>query len=335
MVKKGYGKPAEQNLTDEQYEYYADQKFMTEQQAMQQEVFTRIPGIITFLLQYELKPLLRILGSIGIMAAMWFFLGWDVVASAIAVFGVAAAIGYLVMAKSQEGDSTLFIESKLAGQKIEPGDHSPYTQTFFTTETRFAGWLVPNPLIKKQLFTIPGDPSNGMMPWASNIIFCDLFDRLNRTCVMPQDPDVANIGMMTNMNPLLSEKMNETGTIIKQDKETEALIKAMFAMGNISEREAADALKPIKIRQKAFMSPNRASRRDIFFELQKAIPELRKKNNVLSTNIFTLADFLAAHGIYQTVNRVMPEEIRKGHNKIYDLFGLPQVQKTGESAEGA
>jgi len=325
MVNRRYIKPADQDLTDEQYKVQEAQKFYTEQEAMQQEVVTHIPGIITFLYQYELKPVLRILGSLAIMILIWFFLGWDVVASALAIFGVSAVIGYLLMLKSQEGDSTLFIEAKFPGQKIEPGDHSPYTKTFFTTETRFAGWSVPNPLIKRQLFTIPGDPSKGMMPWASNIIFCDLFDRLKRTCVMPQDPDVANIGMLTNMNPLLAEKMNEVGMTIQQDKGTERLIKDMFAMGNISAKEAAEMLQPIKIRQKAFMSPNQAPRRDIFFELQKTIPEMRERLQLLSTQTFTLADFLAARGIYQTVNRVMPEAVRKDHNMLYKVLGLPLI----------
>jgi hypothetical protein len=75
------------------------------------------------------------------------------------------------------------------------------------------------------------------------------------------------------------------------------------------------------------MSPTSKTRRDIFFELQATIPELREKLQEISNSIFLLADFIAAKGIYQTINRPMPEEIRNDHNTLYKLIGLPTIRK--------
>ena len=252
-------------------------------------------------------------------------MGWDAVASGVTLFIFLAIISYLVQVRHQDRDSTIFVEMKLPGQLISIGDNSPYSRPFYTTEKRFAVWEVPNTLIRNGLFFIPGDQPRTFLPGANNLIFVDLFDRINRTCVLPQDLDVANIAFATNANPLITGKMENAAEQIKLDKKTEKLINDLYRSKQIKASEAEDMLRPIKIRQHTLMTPTGSTKRDIFFELQTIIPELREKLQWLSNNIFLLADFIAAKGIYQSLNRPMPEQIRDDHNLLYKLLGLPQI----------
>lgn len=300
-----------------------EQNLVTEEEALQEEIITEIPGIIRLLMKYELRPLAKIVASVLLLAGVWVLFGWDAVASGIASFLFLFAIMYWLQLKHQHKDNTIFVEMKLPGQKITTGDHSPYTQSFFTTEKRFAIWAVPNTIIRHGLFKVPGDQPKTLLPGSGDVIFVDLFDRINRTCVMPRDMDVANVALPTNANRAVAEKLNKVAEQIKLDKKTERLIKDLYVSGELKAAEAQDMLRPIKIRQAAFVNPTSETKRDIFFELQSIIPEMREKLQEVSNKIFILADFMAARGIYQLVNRPMPEYIRKDHRTLGKILGLP------------
>lgn len=326
MVKRNAQQPLDEKLSREEYDLVSDQQLLTEHDVVQREVITKIPGTISFLMQYELKPLLKVLASIGLIAALWFFLGWDAVASAIVLFVFIGVLAYWLQKKSQSKDMTIFVEMRLPGQLIEPSDFSPYSEAFYTVTKQFAIWMVPNTLIAHGLFKKPGEQGSSVLPGSDHIVFVDYFDRLNRTCVLPRDMDVANIALPTNANPMIAQRMEDVGEQILLDKETEETILSAYSMGQLDESSAAKMLRPVKVRQKALMSPTGKTKRDIFFDLQATIPELREKLQEVSNSIFLLADFIAAKGIYQTINRPMPEDIRNDHNTLYKLIGLPTIK---------
>jgi len=330
MPRRDLSPLRDEKMTPERYETTIDQKMMTESEVLQEEIIVQIPGIIKLLMKYEWKALTRLLISIITIAVVYFFVGWDAIASGVALFVFLAIISYWVQMKHQARDSTIFIEMKLPGQLIRTGDHSPYSKSFYTTEKRFAIWEVPNALIRKELFHIPGDQPRTFLPGANNIVFVDLFDRIGRTCVLPRDLDVANIAFATNANPMLIKKMEAISEQILLDKKMEKMVRDAYANKQLKASEAERILHPIKIRQEVLMSPSGETKRDIFFELQSIIPEFREKLQEISSKIFILADFLAAKGIYQSVNRPMPEQIRKDHKLLYKVLGLPKVEESTE-----
>jgi len=325
MATPKKGSPDEK-LTPVQYKLMEEQNLITEEEALQQEIITEIPGFIRLLMQYEVKPLIKIIVGIVALLAVWFLFGWDAVAGGIASFIFLFALTYYIQLKHQHKDATYFVEMKLPGQKISTGDHSPYSQTFFTTEKRFAIWAVPNTIMRKGLFKMPGDQGKTLMPGSSDVIFVDLFDRINRTCVLPRDMDVANVTLATNANPMLAEKLTRVAEQIKLDKETENLVTELWHRNEISAKEAQKLLKPVKVRQAAFINPTSETKRDIFFELQRVIPELRERYQEISNKIFLIADAMAARGIYQLVNRPMPEHVRRDHELFGKLLGLPTAE---------
>lgn len=323
----------DEKTTHEQYGVLDTDRLYTEEEAIQEEIVTRIPGFVKLLMQYEWKPLTRIIGAIALIVAVYLLIGWDAVASGVALFLFIMVVSYLIQIKHQERDSTIFVEMKLPGQKITLGDHSPYSKVFYTTEKRFGVWEVPNTLLRNGLFHMPGEQSPSMLPGTDHIVFCDLFDRVNRTCVLPKDMDVANIALVTNANPMLAKRMGAISEQVKLDKKMEKLITDLYSTGQMSAVESKKLLEPISIRQRTLMSPTGETRRDIFFDLQSVIPELREKLQETSNKIFLLADFLAARGIYQSTNRSMPEQIRKNHNFLYKLYGLPTIPGTDSKLE--
>ena len=327
-MRRDYAPSLDEKLTDAQYQSHVDEKLLTETEVLQEEIITHIPGIIKLLMKYEWQALTKLIVSAIVIGVVYLIVGWDAVAGGIVLFLFIAVISYWVQTKHQARDTTIFIEMKLPGQLIRTGDYSPYSKSFYTLEKRFAVWEVPNTHIRKGLFHIPGDQPRVFLPGSNNLIFCDLFDRINRTCVLPRDLDVANIAYATNANPLLIEKMESTADQIQHDKEIEKLIVELYDSKQISASEAEKLLKPIRISHKALMSPTGSTRRDIFFELQRIIPEFREKFQELSSNLFVLADFLAAKGIYQCVNRPMPMEVRKNHDLVYKVLGLPEISQS-------
>jgi len=317
----------EDRLTGDEYTRLEEDRLLTESEVLQEEIITRIPGFIQLMMKYEWKPVSKILAAIALMAVIYYFVGWDAVVGGVVLYIFLAVVIYMIQMKNQLRDVTTFVEMKLPGQKITVGDHSPYSKEFYTTEKRFAVYQVPNRLIERGLFKIPGDQPPSLMPGSGQVIFVDFFDRLNRTCVLPRDMDVANIAFVTNANPMLAKKMTAIGEQIKLDKKMENLILDLYSTGKISAAEAQQALKPIEVRQKALLNPTNETRRDIIFELQSIIPDMREKIQFLANKTFLLADFLAAKGIYQSTNRVMPEAIREDHNFVYKVLGLPSIKE--------
>jgi len=319
--------PLDEQLSESQYAALEEEKLITESEALQEEIITRIPGFVTLLKQYELKPLVKIFGAILIMVIIYWFVGWDAVVSGIMLYLIIAGVTYLLQMKNQDKDITVFVEMKLAGQRIRKGDHSLYSKEFFTTESRFAVWHVPNTIIRRGLFKVPGDQPPTLMPGSGKVIFCDLFDRINRTCVLPEDMDVSNIAFATNANPLLIEKMERIGEQVKLDVRTERWVREYYNAGKMTAKDAMEALEPVKIRKRALLSPTNKTKRDIFFELQTVVPQMREKISFLSNKMFLLADFIAAKGIYQGLNRPMPEDVKSDHNFVYKITGLPKIKE--------
>ena len=318
----------DERASADQYHAIDESQMMLEEEVIQEDIITKYPGLVKFMVKYEWRPLAKVVGAAGIIFAAFLMLGIEGVIGGLVIFGIALGVMYIVHSNNIGRDTTIFLEAKCAGQKIEPGDHSPYEQTFVTTENRLALWEVPNVLIKNGLFRFPGGNRSPIMPGADHIICVDLFDRVNRTCVMPRDMDVANIALVTNMNPMLANKMNAVAEEIKHDRRTQELVMDMYRLGNISAKEARDVLQPIEIRQAAFMKPNEETKRNIFFELQNAIPDLRRKYQEVSNKIFLYADFLASRWLYQAVNKPMPENIKKDHDFVDKVMGVTKVSES-------
>ncbi len=300
-------------------------KLYTEQEAIQEEISYRIPGSVKLLLQYEWKPIVKVLMCIIAVIGMYFLFGWDSVAAAIAIYIFATVMVYVIQSKNMNRDSTLFVEMKLAGQKIPTGDHSPYSKTFYTTESGFRIWEVPNVLMKNGMFKMPSDQSPSMMPGTGRLVFCDFFDRQNRTCVLPRDMDVANIALATNANPMTANKLNRVAEEVLRIKEMEKTAYDLYSTGNLSAEHAASLLRPIAKGKKILLDPTREKKRDIFFELQGIVPEMRERLQEVSNKIFLLADFMSARTVYQLINRPMPEEVKKDHDLVYKLMGVPEL----------
>lgn len=309
------------------YEDMEEQQLLTESEVLQEEIITRMPGFVRLMLKYEWKPLTKILIAIVMMVVIYYAIGWDAVASGIALYVFLTAISYVIQLKHQERDSTIFVEMKLPGQYIETGEHSPYSQSFFTTEGRFAVWEVPNTIIRADMFKVPGEQKTSILPGTGSVYYVDLFDRINRTCVLPRDIDVSNISYATNANPMLAEKLNNQAEQIKVDKRTERIIKDLYSTNKISAKDAKAALKPIEIRTRALLSPTNKTKRDIFFELQSIVPDMREKIQLLTNKMFLFSEFLAAQGIYELTNRAMPEAVRDDHNFMRTIMGFPKIPK--------
>ncbi|MEA1909507.1 MAG: hypothetical protein U9M89_00560, partial [Patescibacteria group bacterium] len=144
-----FSEPYTDGKQNEQVKALLEQeKLYTEQEAMQEEISYRMPASIKILLKYEWKPLIRILACVGLAVAMYFIFGWDAVAMAIAIFIFTAFMAYLIKSKDMSRNATYIVETKLAGQKITTGDHSPYSKSFYVTESAFRIWEVPNVLIE-------------------------------------------------------------------------------------------------------------------------------------------------------------------------------------------
>jgi len=317
-------KPIEEQLTDQQLARLEEEHLFTEAEVIQQEIVSRIPGFATFLKRYELRPLLKILASIGVIVAVFFLTGWETSALGFTLFAIATGLSYLLQIKNQDRDSTIVVESKLAGQKITRGDNTPsYDHDFMVMESRFAIWEVPNILIRNGLFQIPGDQQSTFLPGTGNFIFVDLFDRINRTCVLPKDMDVSNIAFYTNANSMITSKLETEAQRVQANKEREQAIKDEYSIGRLSEQEAYRMLQPIKIETKALMNPNRKTKRDIFFEYQRLIPLMGEKITELQNKEFLIADVIASRRLYGLFNRNMPEEIKKSHKSIGSLLGIP------------
>jgi hypothetical protein len=305
----------------------ATEHVMTEQEAMQEEVITRVPGVVAFLINYEMKPLLKIIGIVLAIAALYFFFGIDVVLSSGALFGIVAVMVYMLQLRNQKADYTKFFEVKKAGQIVEMGDHSPYKNSFIVQSDRVAMWLVPNHLIRRTLFKLPAGYEMPPLPtMGDNVVYVDMFDEYNRTCVMPRSPDVANIAFETNMNPLFAKKLSNIALAVDHAERVEREATKLYRNGQITLEQLRSLLKRSHVERINALSNPMARRRDIIFDLQRTVPEFQDKIRYLQDNIYLLADEMATAGIYQLLKIPMPDKIREDHNFIRTLYGLPKVK---------
>ena len=293
---------------------------------MQEEVITRLPGPVAFLLNYELRPLFKIFGIILIIAILYFLFGFDVVLSSIIIFIIVVAITFWLQTKNQQQDFTKFFETKKAGQVIDTGDHSPYKNSFVVQTDRISMWLVPNHLIRRGMFKLPAGHELSPLPVSEDMIFVDLFDEFNRTCVLPRSPDVANISFTTNMNPTLSKKYDQVSDSINHAEIVEREAMTLYQNGQISIDQLKRLLKTSHLERLNALKDPIAKRRDIVADLQKVIPEYQEKIRYLQDNLYLLADEMATAGIYQLLKIPMPDKIREDHNFIRAVYGLPKIK---------
>lgn len=313
-------------MTEIQRRQMEAENIMTEQEAMQEEIITRLPGPVAFLLNYELKPLFKILGVILLLVVIYFLLGLDVVISSIIIFIVVVALTFWIQQKNQRQDFTKFFEVKKAGQIIDTGDHSPYKNSFVVQTDRVSMWLVPNHLIRRGLFKLPAGHELSPLPVSEDIVFVDLFDEFNRTCVLPKSPDIANISFTTNMNPTLSKKYDKIADSVSHSEVVEREAMRLYENGQISIEQLRKLLKVSHLERLNALKDPIAKKRDVVEDLQKVIPEYQEKIRYLQDNLYLLADEMATAGIYQLLKIPMPDKIREDHNFIRTVYGLPKIK---------
>lgn len=317
--------PAER-ITDQRKKQLEIEHTMTEYEAMQEEIITRLPGPVAFLLNYELKPIMKVLGIIVIIAILYFLMGLDVVLSSIILFAVVVCLAYWIQLKNQKQDFTKFFEVKKAGQVIETGDHSPYRNAFVVQTDRVSMWMVPNHLIRRGLFKLPAGHELSPLSVSEDIVFVDLFDEYNRTCVLPRSPDTANISFMTNMNPSLAKKYDAVADAVTHSEVVEREAMNIYENGQISLEQLRKLLKVSHLERLNALKDPIAKKRDVVEDLQKVIPEYQEKIRYLQDNLYLLADEMATAGIYQLLKIPMPDKIREDHNLIRTIYGLPKIQ---------
>jgi len=324
MVKQNISpKGMDETLSEEQYNLADAQKFYTEQDIIQREIVARVPGWVMVIAKIQWKNLLKIIGIGTLIILIWWLVGWQTVANGFLLFCIVVPLVYMIVQKFVPTKETYFLEVKQAGQYIEPGDHNLYDKAFYTTESRIAFWSVPTILIENGYFRMPKAGQGSNMPGMGGIIIVDLFDRVNRTVVLPRDMDVANFALVANMNPMLAAQMKEVGEKAQKLRELEDFIHLSRAQGTITASEAKGLLLTAKEQQRGLMMPGGATKRDIFFDLQRVIPDLRQRLQDISMRIYMLADFLAAQQIYQIISRPMPDDIKKDHGMVMKLMGIP------------
>jgi len=302
------------------------ENIMTEQEAMQQETLSRLPGPVAFLIQYEMQPLIRIIGMAIILIVLYFIVGLDVVFSSIALLAIAIAIMYWAYSKKQNQTFTYFFETRKAGQIIEKGDHSLYKNSFVVQTDRISFWMVPNHLMEKGIFRLPPGYDMSPLPGPNNIIFVDYFDEFRRTCVFPKKPDIANIAFDTNMNPTLGKKLDRVAEEVTHAEKIEYKAMELYRNGQITLQQVQELLKESHLQRLNALKDPMASRRDIVYDLQRTIPEYQEKIRYLQDNIYLLANEMATAGIYQLLKIPMPDKIRSDHNFIRAIYGLPKIK---------
>jgi len=310
---------------------YEPEKLYREQEVLQEEIIASMPPLAHLLLkkQYDLKYFYKIPLAILIILIIYFVIGLDALLSGAVFFIFWLVIGYIYQQRNISKDVTYFFECKKAGQII-PKEYSPYSRTFWVEFDRTALWAVPNSLIKKGLFKIPGESMASPLPANPGIIFVDLFDPKNRTCVLPFSPDVANICLDANMNPTMAKMFDEVAENLDRYDMLEKMIIQNYSRGIMSRREAERAMQDLIKTRNALFDPNKRIKRDIFFHLQKQIPVLQDSVRFLKEGMLSLADSYVAETIYKLLKRPIPANIEQNINKIREKFGAPKVGEYDE-----
>jgi len=299
------------------------ERIFTEQQVLQEEAITHMPPLAALLLekQYDLSYTLKIIIGVVVIAALYFFVGFDAVITGLISFCIFAIFGYLVQLRHIEKDKTYFFESRKAGQVIDPKNPGvpQYPHRFQVGFDRTSMWAVPNPLIRKGIFKIPGEPISPL-PGSKNWIFVDLFDERNGTVVLPRSPDVANVCMDTNMNRTLSMSMDLALEKHRDIQRMEEHILDQWEQKNISTRVAQERLSSIRSRQSGVVVE-----RDVFFSLQQQVPMLQDMLRLTRNSIIVLANSMVAETVYELIHVPMPSYVKTGINKVRKKLNAPLV----------
>jgi len=299
------------------------ERIYTERQVLQEEAIAHMPPLASLLLekQYDLSSTLKVVIGVSIVLALYFGIGADAVITGFVSFLIFAAFGYLVQLRHIEKDKTYFFESRKAGQIIDPSNPGvpQYPHKFQVGFDRTAMWSVPNGLIRKGIFNVPGEPLSPL-PGSNTWIFVDLFDEKNGTVVLPRSADVANISMETNMNRTLAMSFD-----IAFDKQTELQkmerdILDKWERKAVSTRVAQERLKVIRNQQRRFFVE-----RDVFFSLQQQVPMLQDVLRLTRNSIIVLANSMVAETVYELIHVPMPANIKQNINMVRKKMRAPMV----------
>jgi hypothetical protein len=303
------------------------ERIYTEQHVLQEEAILHMPPLASILLekQYNLSNVIKILVGAGTIFVLWYFLGLDAVIIGIVSFFIFIAFGYFTQMRNIEKDATYFFESRKSGQIIDPKRPGvpQYSRRFMVSFDRTAAWTVPNTLIRKGLFKIPGEPVDPL-PGSGKWYFVDLFDEINSTCVLPQTPDVANICLDANMNGSLAQQFDFQKDIVENTQSIERHILNQWEYNVINTDEAKKRLATTQARQNAIIG-SAGLNRDIFFVLQDQIPTLQNMLRVTRNSIISLAYSFAAEFIYEIIHEPMPTNIKANINEIRKRLNAPGV----------
>jgi hypothetical protein len=304
-------------------------RIYTEQQIMQDEAITNMPPLARLLSerQYDLSQTIKIAVAIVIIVLLWYFVGLDAVVTGIISFCIFFAFGYITMMRHIMKDRTIFFECRKAGQIIDPKQPGvpQYTKKFQVGFDRTAIWTVPNTILRKGFFRIPGEPVN---PLPGNVrwYFVDLFDERNYTCVLPRSADVANICLDANLNPSLSMQFNYQLGILEEVAELDRETLHLWEQKLITTEEAREKLLITQQRVQAILGPaGSGARRDVFFTLQSQVPILQNLVRVARNSIIVLANSVAAEILYDFMNEPMPAKIKANINEVRKRLNAPLV----------
>jgi len=300
-----------------------------EQQVMQEEAISNMPPLAMLLMQrqYDLSQTVKIIGAIVAIGILWYFVGMDAVITGIISFCIFFAFGYVTMMRHIMKDRTVFFEARKAGQIIDPKQPGvpQYTHKFLVGFDRTAIWAVPNTILRKGFFRIPGEPIN---PLPGNVrwYFVDLFDERNYTCVLPRSADVANVCLDTNMNPSLAMQMDYQLDILQEADKLDKETLYLWEQKLITTEEAREKLMITQQRVQAILGPaGSGARRDVFFTLQSQVPILQNLVRVARNSIIVLANSVAAEILYDFMNEPMPAKIKANINEVRKRLNAPLV----------
>jgi hypothetical protein len=304
-------------------------RIYAEQQVMQEEAISNMPPLATLLLQrqFDLSQTVKIIGGVAVIGILWWFVGLDAVITGIIMFCIFFAFGYITMLRHIMKDRTVFFESRKAGQIIDPKQPGvpQYTRRFQVGFDRTAIWAVPNTILRKGFFKIPGEavtPLPGNIHW----YFVDLFDERNYTCVLPRSADVANVCLDANMNPSLGMQFNYQLDILQEAERLDQETLMQWESKLISTEAAREKLLITQQKVQAILGPaGSGARRDVFFTLQSQVPILQNLVRVARNSIIVLANSVAAEILYDFMNEPMPAKIKANINEVRKRLNAPLV----------
>jgi len=304
------------------------ERIYSEQQVLQEEAIAHMPPLASLLLekQYDLNYTIKVGAAIAVILVLYFLVGFDAVVTGLISFAIFFAFGYLVQSRNIDKDKTFFFETRKSGQIITPGAPGTpqYSRKFQVSFDRTALWAVPNPLLRKGLFKIPGEPINPL-PGSSNWIYVDLFDERNGTVVLPRTPDVANISLDANMNPSLATQFDYQLQRVSELNNLERDTMDKWERKLLTTAQAQERLSQLRAQRQTLFGPGKEVKRDIFFSLQNQIPMLQDMLRVTRSSIITLANSMVAEIVYDLIHEPMPQSVKQNINKVRRKLNAPAV----------